>query len=129
MLKDVEGKDLVEGRVSERKMVCVAYNIGVPKDLVLKLDAVRVTLGCSSCSNIQNEVAPLPEDLLKFRSDRVAGVLGHDFHFSVHKNRDALIDAKLGLALATLDERRSWLEVRTTSRTGEDRSQTLRNCR
>jgi len=81
----------------------------VPKDLVLKLDAVRVTLGCSSCSNIQNEVAPLPEDLLKFRPDRVAGVLGHDFHFFVHKNRDALIDAKLGSTLATLDGRGAWL--------------------
>jgi len=86
--------------------VRVAHNIGVPKDFVLKFDAVRVTLGCSSCSNIQNEVAPSPEDLLKFGPNRVAGVLRHGFHFFVHKNRDALIDAKLGLALATLDGRR-----------------------
>jgi hypothetical protein len=101
----------------------------VPKDLVLKLDAVRVTLGCSSCSNIQNEVAPLPEDLLKFRPDRVAGVLGQDFHFFVHKNRDALIDTKLGSALATLDGRGAWLEVGTATGTGQNRSQPLRNCR
>ena len=127
MLKDVEGKDPVENRVTKWKMVCVAHNIGVPKDLVLKLDAVRVTLDCSSCSNIQNEVAPLPQDLLKFKPDRVAGALGHDFHFFVHKNRDTLMDAKLGLALATLDGRGAWLEVRTTARTGEDRSQALRN--
>src|SRR6516165_3232303 len=118
MLKDVEGKDPVKGRVTKWKMVCIAHNIGVPKDLVLKLDAVRVTLGCSSCSNIQNEVAPLPEDLLKFRPDRVAGVLGHHLHFFVHKNRHALSDAKLGSALATLDRRGACLEVRTTARAG-----------
>src|SRR5215469_15701767 len=126
MLEDVEGKHQVEGRVAKWKMVRVAHNIGVPKDLVLKLDAVRVTLGCSSCSNTQNKVASFPEDLLKFRPDRVAGVLRHDFHFFVHKNRDASIDTKLGSALATLDRRSTWLEVRTTARTGQNRSQSFR---
>ena len=33
MLKDVEGKDPVEDRVTKWKMVCVAHNIGVPKIL------------------------------------------------------------------------------------------------
>src|SRR5262245_108531 len=129
MLKDVEGKDQVKDRVAKWKMVRVAHNIGVPKDLVLKLDAVWVTLGCSPGSNIQNEVAPLPEDLLKFRPNRVAGALARDFHFFVHKNRDALIDTKLSLALATLNGRSAYLEARTAARTGEDRSQTLRNYR
>ena len=96
MLENIKGEDAVECRVAKREMVRVAHDIGVPKNLVLELDAIRVALGRAARADMKNEIISLPENLLGFGADRVAGVLTRDFHLLGDENRHALFGAKFG---------------------------------
>ena len=55
MFEDVERDDVVEGVVAERQAVRVADDIGVAKDFVLELDAIRETHGAAAGAEVEAE--------------------------------------------------------------------------
>ena len=101
-------------------MVRVAHDVGVPKNLVLEFDAVRVALGRAARSDVKNKVFSLPENFLELGAERVAGMLPRNYHVLGHENRHALFHAKFGAALGALNRRGTGLKERTTPRTSED---------
>src|SRR5204862_1229055 len=90
MLENIEGKNTIERRIAKGKMVRVAHDVGVPKNLVLEFDAVRVALGRAARSDVKNKVISLPENFLELSAERIAGMLPRNDHFLVHENRHAL---------------------------------------
>lgn len=120
MLENIEGEDVVERRVAKRKMVRVAHDIGVPKNLVLELDAIRVALGRSARADMKNEIIPLPENLFVLSADRVAGVLARDFHLLGYKNRHALSQLKRAGAIFTVNLIAFFIEPAMTNRTNKN---------
>jgi hypothetical protein len=59
MLENIEGKDAVESCLAKWKMMRIAHDIGVPENLVLKLDAIRVALRRSARANVQDEISAI----------------------------------------------------------------------
>ena len=120
MFENIEGKNTIEDFIAKRKVMCISHDIGVPKNLVLELDAVRVALGRSARADMKNEVIPLPENLLVLSADRVAGVFPRHFYLLGDENRHALLGPKFGAALGALNRKWAGIEGRATPRAGED---------
>jgi hypothetical protein len=120
MLEDVKGEDAIESVVAKWKVVRVAHDIGMAKNLVLELDAVRVALGRSTRANIKNQVISPAENFLKLTANRVAGVVARDFHFLGNKNRHAFSQPKRAGAIFAVNLIASLMQPAMTNRTNKN---------
>ena len=95
MFEDFESEDAIENAVTERKMVSVAHDISVPKNLMLELDAIRIALRRSARANVQDEIISSSQNGFVFRSDWIAGVVRRNqLEGFGQKNGDAIIERK-----------------------------------
>src|SRR5207253_10308105 len=66
MLENIEGKNTVECRLAKWKLMRVADDVGMPENLVLKFDAVRIALPGPARANVQDEIISSEQDLFVF---------------------------------------------------------------
>src|SRR5437868_14315778 len=103
MLEDIESEDAIKNGVAEGKVVSVAHDISVPKNLMLELDAIRVALGRSARADIQDEIIPGSQDGFVFGSDWIAVVIRSDqVEGFGKKNGDAIVEAEGAITALTI---------------------------
>jgi hypothetical protein len=121
MLENIKSENAVERRVAKREMVRVAHDIGVPKNLMLELDAIGVALGRSARADMKNEVISIPENLLVLSADRVAGVVCDDqLEWLGQKNGDGVIERERAGTILTSERVVSFTKRTVTERTNQD---------
>jgi hypothetical protein len=92
VFEDVEGKHHVEKISAEWQVMGICYDIGVPKNFLLHLDAVRVLRRSGTGAEMKDEVFTVPQYRFELRPERVAPVIGgRDLNFAVKKNSDAIV--------------------------------------
>ena len=68
--------------IAKRKMVRIAHDIGVSKDFMFQLDAIRKTRRRGACADVEDEIFPFAQDFLVLGSERIALVaVGDDLNF------------------------------------------------
>ena len=74
-------------------MVRIAHDIGVSKDFMLQLDAIRKTRCCGAGADVEDEIFPFAQDFFVLGSERIALVAVGDYlHFFPGKYGYATFD-------------------------------------
>ena len=95
MLEDVKSEDAIENIIAKRKMVRIAHDIGVSKNFMFQLDAIRKTRCCRASSDMEDEIFSIAQDFFVLGSERIALVaLIDDLNFFLGKYRDPALTTK-----------------------------------
>jgi hypothetical protein len=103
VFENVEGENAIEDCVPKRQRMRVADDIGVAKNLVLELDAIRVPARTGASAEVQCPAFGGSQNILELCSERVTLMPAWNYlHQFAEKNRDVAQNLKMRAAtLAT----------------------------
>jgi hypothetical protein len=91
VLENIQREDAIEDRLAKREMMGVSDNIGVTKNLVFELNAVRKPPCRSARPDMEDEIATRAQEGFELRRDRIAHVILCVFHRARQKDRHAVL--------------------------------------
>ena len=123
MLKDVESEDAVKTPIPKRQLMRVADDISVFEDLVLELDASRVSLRSGTCADMKDKPVAFAQEFLEISTDGIGYMVGRKGdHVFLDEKRHIILDSvgdAASLALQPLSSgTQSAVAGGTTDKTG-----------